>query len=150
MKEQRARAREGVPGGLVVVEGLLREPFKKNMFTPDNVPEKGQWYFPDVAEMAEWTGSQAVWIEETMGASSQSLSPILGISWSHHLLRFSMSPLTLSPPDSPRPTGGIRPRIEGHTHRAPRRGHFAQQPHTVYLYLVLARAGNVDYVLDGG
>lgn len=88
MKEQRARAREGVPGGLVVVEGLLREPFKKNMFTPDNVPEKGQWYFPDVAEMAEWTGSQAVWIEETMGASSQSLSPILGISWSHHLLRF--------------------------------------------------------------
>jgi surfeit locus 1 family protein len=57
----------GVPKGEVVVEGLLREPIKKNMFTPDNIPEEGRFYFPDVPQMAELTGSQPVLIEETMG-----------------------------------------------------------------------------------
>ncbi|KAB8356579.1 hypothetical protein FH972_024159 [Carpinus fangiana] len=63
--DQRTR-RQSLPKGQITVAGLLREPWKKNMFTPDNVPEKGQWYFPDVAKMAEVTGSQPVWIEETM------------------------------------------------------------------------------------
>jgi surfeit locus 1 family protein len=57
----------GVEGGEVVVEGLLREPWKKNLFTPDNQPEKGAFYFPDVGQMAGLVGAQAVWIEETMG-----------------------------------------------------------------------------------
>ena len=57
---------EGLPQGTVVVEGLLREPWKKNMFTPDNNPAEGKFYFPDVYEMAAFAGSQAVWIEETM------------------------------------------------------------------------------------
>jgi surfeit locus 1 family protein len=57
----------GLPQGEVVVEGLLREPWKKNMFTPDNKPEEGKFYFPDVHQMAELTGSQPVWIEQTMG-----------------------------------------------------------------------------------
>ncbi|KAK1255932.1 hypothetical protein MKX07_008191 [Trichoderma sp. CBMAI-0711] len=52
--------------GEVTVEGLLREPWKKNMFTPDNRPDKGEFYFPDVHQMAELTGSQPVWIEATM------------------------------------------------------------------------------------
>lgn len=65
-KEQRSRP-HGVPRGEVAVEGLLREPWKKNMFTPDNVPERGEFYFPDVAMMAGLTGSQPVWIEATMG-----------------------------------------------------------------------------------
>ncbi|KAF1809876.1 COX1 assembly protein [Eremomyces bilateralis CBS 781.70] len=79
LKDQRAReaaarastksAEEPLPRGVVTVEGLLREPWKKNMFTPDNQPEKGEWYFPDVHEMAKWAGSQPVWIEETMEAS---------------------------------------------------------------------------------
>jgi surfeit locus 1 family protein len=55
-----------LPEGEVVIEGLLREPPKKNMFTPENRPEKGEWFFPDVKQMAEHTGSQAVWVEETM------------------------------------------------------------------------------------
>lgn len=55
----------GVPRGEVEVAGLLREPSKKNMFTPENRPEANQWYFPDIEQMAERTGSQAVWIEET-------------------------------------------------------------------------------------
>ncbi|KAI1939403.1 surf-like protein [Ophidiomyces ophidiicola] len=57
---------EGVPAGEVVVEGLLRSPWKKNMFTPDNKPEEGKFYFPDVEQMAELTGSQPIWVEETM------------------------------------------------------------------------------------
>lgn len=56
----------GLPSGEVVVQGLLREPFTSNMFTPANVPEKGQFYFPDVKGMAEWSGSQPVWVECTM------------------------------------------------------------------------------------
>ncbi|KAI6247639.1 Cytochrome oxidase assembly protein shy1 [Erysiphe necator] len=65
----------GCPQGEVQVEGLLREPFKKNMFTPDNSPEQGKFYFPDVKQMAEIAGSQTVWIEETM-------TPDLITSWS--------------------------------------------------------------------
>lgn len=61
---------DGLPQGEVRVEGLLREPWKKNMFTPDNRPDKGEFYFPDVEQMARLTGSQPVWIEETMGTSS--------------------------------------------------------------------------------
>lgn len=55
-----------LPEGEVVVEGLLRVPPKGNMFTPRNRPEEGKWFFPDVREMAAWTGSQPVWVEETM------------------------------------------------------------------------------------
>lgn len=58
---------DGLPRGEVRVEGLLREPWKKNMFTPANRPEKGEFYFPDVKQMAELTGSQPVWVEQTMG-----------------------------------------------------------------------------------
>ncbi|QDS68071.1 hypothetical protein FKW77_009894 [Venturia effusa] len=57
---------DGLPKGEVTVEGLLREPFKKNMFTPDNNPEVDEWYFPDVAQMARRTGAQPVWVEETL------------------------------------------------------------------------------------
>jgi surfeit locus 1 family protein len=63
-RDQRTRP-DSLPTGEVVVEGLLREPWKKNMFTPDNVPEKGQFYFPDVVQMAAHTGSQPVWVEAT-------------------------------------------------------------------------------------
>ena len=63
---QQDRSPDAVPVGEVLVEGLLREPWKKNYFTPDNKPEEGKFYFPDVQQMAELSGSQPVWIEETM------------------------------------------------------------------------------------
>ncbi|KAK6087870.1 SURF1 family protein [Seiridium cupressi] len=66
MRRQQDRGPGALPQGEVVVEGLLREPWKKNMFTPDNRPDKGEFYFPDVRQMAELTGSQAVWVESTM------------------------------------------------------------------------------------
>ncbi|KAK3190676.1 surf-like protein [Lecanicillium sp. MT-2017a] len=64
-RDQRTR-RAGLPTGEVTVEGLLREPWKKNMFTPENRPDKGEFYFPDVKQMAELTGAQPVWVEVTM------------------------------------------------------------------------------------
>jgi len=92
---------EGLPSGEVIVEGLLREPWKKNMFTPENRPDKGEFYFPDVKQMAELSGSQAVWVEQTMGTlrtitatvfllhshgwmhKSRRALLLLFISWSH-------------------------------------------------------------------
>jgi surfeit locus 1 family protein len=56
----------GLPRGEITVEGLLREPWKKNMFTPRNNPGKDEFYFPDVEQMASLTGSEPVWVEETM------------------------------------------------------------------------------------
>lgn len=67
MGDQRKRHPEALPTETVTVEGLLREPWKKNMFTPDNRPDKWEFYFPDVKQMAELTGSQPIWIEATMG-----------------------------------------------------------------------------------
>ncbi|KAJ5152969.1 Cytochrome oxidase assembly protein shy1 [Penicillium canariense] len=57
---------DSLPQEEITVEGLLREPWKKNMFTPENKPEEGKFYFPDIEQMAELGGSQPVWIEETM------------------------------------------------------------------------------------
>jgi len=65
-RAQRDR-KESLVDGVVTVEGLLREPWKKNMFTPNNRPDKGEFYFPDVAQMAQLTGSQPIWVEQTMG-----------------------------------------------------------------------------------
>lgn len=57
---------EGLPVGEVSIEGLLREPWKRNMFTPLNKPAERKWYFPDVYEMATHAGTQPIWVEETM------------------------------------------------------------------------------------
>jgi surfeit locus 1 family protein len=65
-KAAQSKRPDSLPTGEVVIQGLLREPWKKNMFTPDNVPEQRKWYFPDVYQMAEAAGTQPVWIEETM------------------------------------------------------------------------------------
>ncbi|OTA87543.1 hypothetical protein M434DRAFT_399445 [Hypoxylon sp. CO27-5] len=65
-RRQQDRPAEALPKGEVEVEGLLREPWKKNMFTPENRPDKNEFYFPDVKQMAALTGSQPVWVEQTM------------------------------------------------------------------------------------
>lgn len=65
-RNQRSRP-YSLPTGQVTVQGLLRQPWKKNMFTPENRPDKGEFYFPDVEQMAALTGSQPVWIEATEG-----------------------------------------------------------------------------------
>ncbi|KAM0458009.1 hypothetical protein ACHAPV_001376 [Trichoderma viride] len=64
-RSQRTRP-DSLVRGEVTIEGLLREPWKKNRFTPENRPDKGEFYFPDVHQMAALTGSQPVWVEATM------------------------------------------------------------------------------------
>lgn len=66
---QQDRDPSSLPSGEVTVSGLLREPWKKNAFTPENKPEQGKFYFPDVEQMAKFSGSEAIWIEETMAPS---------------------------------------------------------------------------------
>lgn len=68
-KYQRERDPSALPRGEITVSGLLREPWKKNLFTPDNKPEEGKFYFPDVYQMARASGAEPVWIEETMTPS---------------------------------------------------------------------------------
>ncbi|KAK5077884.1 surf-like protein [Lithohypha guttulata] len=66
---QQDRDPSSLPRGEVTISGLLREPWKKNVFTPDNNPQQGKFYFPDVAQMARYSGSEPIWIEETMAPS---------------------------------------------------------------------------------
>ncbi len=66
-RRQESRSPEALPKEEVTVEGLLRQPWMKNMFTPDNRPDLNEFYFPDVRQMAELAGAQEVWIEEVMG-----------------------------------------------------------------------------------
>ncbi|KAI0001647.1 SURF1-domain-containing protein [Russula vinacea] len=47
------------PGEDVEVHGMLRESQARNNFTPDNNPAKGEWYWADVAAMAEYAGGES-------------------------------------------------------------------------------------------
>lgn len=58
----------------VFVQGMLRVSQVRNAFTPDNHPEKGEWYWIDVDAMAEHVGGekaniQPVLVEEIFGMS---------------------------------------------------------------------------------
>jgi surfeit locus 1 family protein len=58
--------------GEVEIHGMLRESQARNSFTPDNNPEKGEWYWADIAAMANHAGGessnvQPVLIEEVFG-----------------------------------------------------------------------------------
>ena len=67
--QDHADRKEGLPKGQVTVDGLLREPWKKNIYTLENNVDKWEFYFPDVEQMARITSSQPIWIEATAGAS---------------------------------------------------------------------------------
>jgi surfeit locus 1 family protein len=43
----------------VDVLGLLSPPFKPGVFTPNNVPEKGQWIWADVPALVDHAGGEA-------------------------------------------------------------------------------------------
>ena len=59
----------------VFVQGMLRVSQVRNNFTPDNHPEKGEWYWIDIDAMAEHVGGekanvQPVLVEEIFGTCS--------------------------------------------------------------------------------
>lgn len=58
--------------GEVELLGMIRTSQNRNSFTPDNHPEKGEWYWIDVEAMADYAGGemagvQPVFIEEIFG-----------------------------------------------------------------------------------
>lgn len=58
--------------GEVEVCGMLRDSQARNSFTPDNHPEKGEWYWADLDAMTEYAGGehlnvQPVLVEEIFG-----------------------------------------------------------------------------------
>jgi len=58
--------------GEVEILGMLRTSQPRNVFTPDNDPEHGEWYWTDVEKMADFAGGgasgvQPVFIEQIFG-----------------------------------------------------------------------------------
>jgi surfeit locus 1 family protein len=67
-----AKRKYPTPDEIVEVHGMLRESQARNNFTPDNNPTKGEWYWTDVAAMADYAGGessnvQPVLVEEIFG-----------------------------------------------------------------------------------
>jgi len=63
----------------VEVRGMLRTQHEKGTFTPENVPEKGEWYWMDVERMKEYAGGEAagvqpVFIQEIFDGNSAEAS----------------------------------------------------------------------------
>lgn len=59
---------------VVELVGMLRTKPARNLFTPDNHPEKGEWFWADIDGIAEYAGGEAagvqpVFVEEIFGKS---------------------------------------------------------------------------------
>ena len=71
-KDHAGIVRELKDTGEVEVLGMLRTGHVRNKFTPDNHPEKGEWYWIDIDAIAEHAGGakagvQPVFVEEIFG-----------------------------------------------------------------------------------
>ncbi|KAI0068162.1 mitochondrial protein required for respiration [Artomyces pyxidatus] len=55
-----------VDEGEVEVCGMLRDSQARNNFTPDNHPEKGEWYWADVDAMAEYAGGESANVQPVL------------------------------------------------------------------------------------
>lgn len=64
--EQSSRAKEALPTGEVTVQCMLKRKPQKNSFTPDDHPERREYYFMNIDEMARQTDAQAVYIQELL------------------------------------------------------------------------------------
>lgn len=53
--------------GRVEVIGMLRDQEARNSFTPVNNPDKEEWVFSNIEEMAKHTGSEPVLVDEVFG-----------------------------------------------------------------------------------
>ncbi|GAA99858.1 uncharacterized protein L969DRAFT_84203 [Mixia osmundae IAM 14324] len=55
---------ESLTAGLFRMVGMLRTQDRKNMFTPPNSPERGQWNFADIDAMAHYCGASPVLVDD--------------------------------------------------------------------------------------
>ena len=74
-KELAQNAKRALAGerGEVEVLGMLRTAQVRNKFTPDNHPDREEWYWADIDAMAAYAGGQEagvqpIFIEEIFGA----------------------------------------------------------------------------------
>ncbi|KAF8576821.1 mitochondrial protein required for respiration [Ramaria rubella] len=71
------------PKGEVEVLAMLRTQLpQKNVFTPDNKPEKNEWYWADVPRMKDWVGGdesnmQSVFLEELFDGNTGEISNMI-------------------------------------------------------------------------
>lgn len=47
---------------------MLRSQEPRNSFTPVNRPDKGEWVFTDIEELARYTGSEPVLVDQIYGS----------------------------------------------------------------------------------
>jgi surfeit locus 1 family protein len=71
-KDHAGRPQHSQDNREVDVTGVLRMSESRNRFTPDNQPEKNEWYWADVDAMAEYAGGmqadvQPVLVDEVFG-----------------------------------------------------------------------------------
>lgn len=118
------KGEDALPEGETFVLGLIRKPWKKNFFTPENQPDKGEWYFPDVKQMAEVSGTAPVFIEALMGTCGPWRICLRELGGRANI-RDSARPLQVLG------LGGTR-----RSNWACSRGQLAQQPCAVHIHLV--------------
>ncbi|CCM04451.1 uncharacterized protein FIBRA_06631 [Fibroporia radiculosa] len=78
-KDMAGDAKCHLEDGETQILGMLRTSHVRNNFTPNNDPEKGEWYWADISAMAEYaggeqTGVQPVYIEEIFGGHGGEVS----------------------------------------------------------------------------
>jgi len=76
MKDRAARPESQVEGSQTIV-GMLRDQDKRNMFTPPNSPEKGEYQFADIAQMASQCGTQPVLIDEVFEGNAGEMKSMI-------------------------------------------------------------------------
>ncbi|KAG8992713.1 surf-like protein [Tulasnella sp. JGI-2019a] len=64
-------ARDCKTGGLaddctVEVVGMLRLQATQNAFTPENKPETGEWYWPDIEQLAQYAGGKEAGVQPVL------------------------------------------------------------------------------------
>jgi surfeit locus 1 family protein len=71
-KDSVSKAMSQVDDSEVEILGLLRTSHARNIFTPDNRPKEGTWFWADVDAMTEYAGGQKagvqpVYVEQIFG-----------------------------------------------------------------------------------
>ncbi|KAI5479815.1 COX1 assembly protein, Shy1 [Pseudohyphozyma bogoriensis] len=64
VRKDRSERPESSDGGKVKVIGMLRDQERSGTFTPANTPEKEEWVFADIKQMAEHSGAEPVLVDQ--------------------------------------------------------------------------------------
>lgn len=110
--------------------GLLRNQDPKNAFTPDNSPEKGQWNFPDIAQMAAFANVSPILVDQIFG---ECLFAFVKIRCTDDCRRGNSR-------------GNVRANVKRSTDRSSTNSGTAQHAHDLHCDLVLTQRSNFSHV----